>query len=115
MAGDCAHTRDYRMTYGDGTSECACGQTFSTDGHPTDSFEFHKEKTVAFAPIQITRIDANHYVVGRVHLKRIRTLDREHWRAVPDNNVQERPLFTAPTLEEILDMAHGAVEMMRPA
>jgi hypothetical protein len=115
---DCAHTRDYRMSYDDGTSECACGQTFSTDGHPTDSFEFHKEKTVAFQPIQITRIDANHYVVGAVHLIRQEmngATGPDLWVARPHNNSDERPLFTAATLEEILDMAHGACEMMRPA
>lgn len=109
----CAHTRDYRMTHDDGTSECACGQTFSTDGHPTDSFEFHKEKTMPFEPITITRIDADHYIVGRVHL--VRELDG--WAARPDNDPFEsgRPLFTAPDLEGILEMAHGACEMMRPA
>jgi hypothetical protein len=100
------------MTYGDGTSECACGQTFSTDGHLTDSFEFHKEKTMAFQPIDITRIDADHYIVGSVCLTR--TLDGSRWEAVPLHGAG-RPLFTASSLEEILDMAHGACEMMRPA
>lgn len=68
-----------------------------------------------FAPVTFTRIDANHYVVGRVHLVRAYPESGPRWEARPDNDATERPLFTAGTLEEILDMAHGAVEMMRPA
>ena len=71
---------------------------------------------MAFQPIQITRIDGDHYVVGAVHL--VRTIDdveNGQWVALPFNDSSQRPLFTAPTLEEILDMAHGATEMMRPA
>jgi hypothetical protein len=71
---------------------------------------------MTFAPVTFTRVDSNHYVVGAVHLVRV-VDDIEHgrWEARPYNDPDERPLFTAPTLEEILDMAHGAVEMMRPA
>jgi len=73
---------------------------------------------MAFAPVTFTRIDANHYVVGAVHLRRMLDDGRGpgmHWAALPYNDTSERPLFTASSLEEILDMAHGAVEMMRPA
>ncbi|HET7110140.1 MAG TPA: hypothetical protein VFI41_04670 [Gemmatimonadales bacterium] len=71
-----------------------------------------------FAPVTFTRIDANHYVVGRVHL--IRTAlnganGPDQWAAYPYGDQNERPMFTARSLDEILDMAHGAVEMMRPA
>lgn len=70
---------------------------------------------MAFQPVQFTRIDANHYVVGRIHLTRRYPPDGPRWEALPYGDSSERPLFTAETLEEILDMAHGAVEMMRPA
>jgi hypothetical protein len=70
---------------------------------------------MAFQPIDITRIDSDHYVVGSVCLTRT-VDDTEHgrWEAIPLHGAG-RPLFTADTLEEILDMAHGACEMMRPA
>jgi hypothetical protein len=65
---------------------------------------------MSFAPITITRIDADHYRVGRIDI--VRQIDG--WAAVPPGE-GERPLFTAKNLEAILDMAHGACEMMRPA
>ena len=69
---------------------------------------------MAFTPIQITRIDSDHYMVGKVMLTRqVDDTENGLWAALPLG--EDRPLFTAPTLEEILDMAHGAVEMMRPA
>lgn len=71
---------------------------------------------MAFAPVTFTRIDSDHYVVGRVHLVRVPDgTEAGRWEAQPYGDANDRPLFTAPTLEEILDMAHGAVEMMRPA
>jgi hypothetical protein len=68
---------------------------------------------VSFEPITIVRVDADHYIVGFVTLTRIGTTDGGVWAALPPG--KDRPLFTANTLEEILDMAHGACEMMRPA
>lgn len=65
---------------------------------------------MAFQPIQITRIDADHYVIGRVNITR----EIDGWAARPPG-LDERPLFTAKNLEDILEMAHGACEMMRPA
>lgn len=74
---------------------------------------------MSFAPVTFTRIDANRYIVGRVHLVRRHRLQDgesvEFWGAYPDNDQESRPLFTTSSLEEILDMAHRAVEMMRPA
>jgi hypothetical protein len=69
---------------------------------------------MAFQPITITRMDSDHYIVGRVNIRRVRDdVENGLWAALPPG--EDRPLFTAPTLEEILDMAHGATEMMRPA
>lgn len=65
-----------------------------------------------WTPITITRVNANLYIVGRIHLVR---QENGSWEARPYGSTTERPLFTANTLEEILDMAHGAAEMMRPA
>ncbi len=65
---------------------------------------------MSFQPIQITRIDADHYIVGRVNITR----EIDGWAACPPGD-GERPLFTAKNLEAILEMAHGACEMMRPA
>lgn len=63
-------------------------------------------------PVQITRIDADHYVVGQIHLVRF----PDGWQArVWPIAKEQRPLFTADTLEEILELAHQAVEMFRPA
>lgn len=76
---------------------------------------------MAFAPVTFTRIDAGHYVVGAVHLVRTRLAGEskanptEHWEALPFGDTGQRPLFTGDSLEAILDMAHGAVELMRPA
>lgn len=75
---------------------------------------------MAFAPVTFTRIDANHYIVGQVHLLRTVTEHPEghwsgRWEAFPHGDRTQRPLFSASSLEEILDMAHGACEMMRPA
>lgn len=75
-----------------------------------------------FEPITITRLDADHYIVGRITLTRmVDAVEGGLWAAVPPpergeaSGAPRRPLFTAPTLEEILDLAHGACEMMRPA
>lgn len=75
-----------------------------------------------FAPVTFIRYDADHYMVGAVSLRR---QEDGTWAAIPPSRIadgttwgqesNERPLFTASSLEEILDMAHGAVEMMRPA
>jgi hypothetical protein len=73
---------------------------------------------MAFQPITITRIDSDTYIVGGVHLLRdkyFESTDMPAWGAYPHGDRTQRPLFTAKNLEEILDMAHGAVEMMRPA
>lgn len=77
---------------------------------------------MTFEPIRITRLDADHYIVGRITLTRmVDAVEGGLWAAVPPPERGEapgtprRPLFTAPTLEEILDLAHGACEMMRPA
>lgn len=65
-------------------------------------------------PITITRIDSDHYIVGAVHLVRT-DKPGARWEARPHNDPDERPLFSGADLEEIMQMAHGACEMMRPA
>lgn len=67
--------------------------------------------------MNITRLDADRYLVGSV----IVTRTDNGWAAIPPADptdpasLRDRPLFTMTTLDEALDMCAGAIEMLRPA
>lgn len=66
--------------------------------------------------MNITRLDADHYLVGSVVITRQYDKDgqQDRWAAVPRGDVNERPLFTLNALDDALDMAAGAIAMLAP-
>lgn len=64
--------------------------------------------------MNITRLDNDRYLVGAVVITR--QADGT-WAAIPpdrNDGYPNRPLFTVGSLAEALDMAAGAIELLRP-